>query len=569
MSVSLKVLNEDGTIVKESAVSEERYYVDEEAPQASFQMSGNLLGETVYASGLCTVSAFVEADGKSGLKKASYKIVPCDKNGSATESAASGTWIECSAAVDIQVSGEGLYRVYIKTEDMVGNTTFSGSRVICVDNTLPVISIAGIEDQSANSGSAKLRISCTDSHYKEGSLLVNICGINQGNAPTVSLTGNDGSCAWVEYQDFPPTQEYDDVYEVTVTAEDLAGNKQEKTVRFSINRFGSVYDISSETKTMLDQYFLSKAESVVFYETNIDYVGESKIYCRFNGALRELSAGRDYQVSMEGNDRTWKRYCYTIPSEYFSNEGVYELLLASGDAAENTSDTGIQQKRVTFVLDYSDPTCTVSGIEENGVYEEEKVTVCVVPDDNIGLDCIRIYHNSELLLENSSQPKSGETIKITLVKEQEWQTVQIWLRDKAGNEYWSEEIPVYIGAGQTDVPVYQKQRPSAMEIAKAESADSAEYEELMAAYGMTAEAAVETNSDAAVESLSYSSTTGEQTDHASKAENGFFKTTSEGGSLQTEKRSRNIGWVMLGIGLLMFAGTVIYYRKHPSEKDGL
>ncbi|MCD8075827.1 MAG: Ig-like domain-containing protein, partial [Lachnospiraceae bacterium] len=418
-SFTLKRIEEDGTKEKESAILEENYYVDGEAPSARFQISGSQLSEITYASGSCTVSLSVEPDGKSGLKGTSYKILPCDLNGSVPESAESLAWTDCGSSTSVSVSEEGLFRIYVKTVDMVGNVAYSRSNIICVDRTAPMITITGVEDQTANSGSVCLSVNCTDSWYKTGSMQVSISGANQGNAPSRKESGSSGSGAWIEYCDFPKLQSYDDVYTVSVTAEDLAGNISEKSIQFSINRFGSAYDLSRETRILLDQYFLPEACDVVFYETNIDYVGESAIYCRHDGILRELTAGVDYQVSMEGNESTWKRYCYTVSAEYFSREGVYELLLVSQDAAQNQSDTGMQQKRVTFVIDWSIPTCTVSGIESGGIYESEAVSVLVVPNDNLGLNSLRIYHNSELLMENNNQPISGEAVKITLKSSQE------------------------------------------------------------------------------------------------------------------------------------------------------
>ncbi|MCC8066731.1 MAG: Ig-like domain-containing protein, partial [Clostridiales bacterium] len=451
---TLSKKKKDNTVVKESASGQESYYVDWEAPSARFTISGNSKDAIHYASQSCSVSVAVEPDGKSGLKSTAYKIIPCDAGGSVAKSVEGVAWTECVSNAALQISEEGLFRIYIKTEDMVGNIAFSSSDVICVDNTQPEITVTGADNQTANAGSVSLKVRCSDNHYKAGSMQVTITGVNQGNIPAVRQEGSDEMGAWVEYHDFPQMQSYDDVYELSVTAEDLSGNTSEKTICFSVNRFGSVYDLSSETKKLLEQYFIPEAGDVVFYETNIDYVGESRIYCRHDGVLRELTDGTDYQVTMEGSETSWKRYRYTVPASYFSQEGVYELLLASGDAAENTSDTGVQQKRVTFVLDWTSPSCMVSGVEDGGVYDEESVMLCVVPYDNIGLSCLRIYRNSELFLENAGQPVSGEAVKLSLESDSEWQTLQIWLIDMAGNEYWSEEMPVFVGAAGIDVPVY-------------------------------------------------------------------------------------------------------------------
>ena len=62
----------------------------------------------------------------------------------------------------------------------------------------------------------------------------------------------------LEYFDFPRQKAYDDVYRLHVQAEDIAGNRSEKDIEFSINRFGSVYDLDTSTRANLKQYYLRK-----------------------------------------------------------------------------------------------------------------------------------------------------------------------------------------------------------------------------------------------------------------------------------------------------------------------
>ncbi|MCC8103930.1 MAG: Ig-like domain-containing protein [Clostridiales bacterium] len=567
-SFTLKKVKKDGTVAKESTLLEESYCVDGEAPSARFQISGNQVGDKIYASGTCSVSVSVEPDGKSGLKGTSYKILPCDINGSVSENAESAAWTDCGSAATVLISEEGLYRVYVKTVDMVGNITYSRSSIICVDGTAPVITIEGVGDQTANSGSVCLSVNGTDTWFKAGSLQVSIVGANQGNVPALKESGSNDSGAWMEYSDFPELQSYDDVYTVSVTAEDLAGNIGKTTIQFSINRFGSAYDLSAETKALLEQYFLSEACDVVFYEMNIDYVGESDIYCRHEGVLRELIAGVDYQISMEGSESTWKRYCYTVSADYFSREGVYELLLVSRDAAQNQSDTGIQQKRVTFVVDWTVPSCTISGIKSGEIYESETAIALVVPTDNLGLKCLRIYHNSELLMENNSQPVSGEAVKVTLESSQEWQTLQSRLCDMAGNADWSEEIPVFVSAAGERVPVYEKPRKSAMELAEEaaailQGADGKEESENVSMEQNEASTERVEDINAEKEEV-WENGASEKTETelllpgtASDTQySGGNRTMSDERGILSENRDNRIGWVILMFGVLIFAITM-------------
>lgn len=345
----------------------------------------------------------------------------------------------------------------------VGNLGFFKSGVICVDRTAPEIFIDGIGDRTANSGNVKIKVECRDTYYKTGTLQVEIAGKNGGKVPLVNKAEENLQGAEAEYFDIPRQKSYDDVYHMEVHAEDLSGNVKEESLDFSVNRFGSVYDLSDETRKNLQQYYLTQAKDVVFYETNIDYIGQSNVYCRHDGTLQELEKGKDYRVTMQGNKDTWKQYCYTVPAGYFQEEGVYELLLSSKDRADNKSDTGLQEKRVAFVLDWSAPSCVVTGILPQSIYEEKQVTACFAPQDNFGLKSVKIYQDSQLVYEEKER-KNNDPIKIILEEKKAWQTLQIFLSDFSGNTFWSEEFPIYVGGKKGEVVQYRKKKASAREL---------------------------------------------------------------------------------------------------------
>ena len=41
--------------------------------------------------------------------------------------------------------------------------------------------------------------------------------------------------------------------------------------------------------------------------------------------------------------------------------------MTTSDAANHVSDTGIQEKRVTFVVDRTPPSCVIAGIEQEEI----------------------------------------------------------------------------------------------------------------------------------------------------------------------------------------------------------
>lgn len=467
-SFCLKKTDENGALLEQSELKQEQYFVDGEAPAADIVVSGESVEGIVYAADTAQAAVTVAPDGKSGLCSAAYRVIRCAGDGSLCEEPEKGEWISCGSDQMVEIKDEGLFQVFVRTEDYVGNTNFSKSGIICVDHTPPQIMIEGVQDQTANSGAVKIRIEGRDAYYKLGSLHVELIGKNGGKAPAVNRKKEMRDKAVIEFFDFPAQKGYDDVYRLCVRAEDMSGNRTEKEIGFSVNRYGSVYELSEDTGKKLKSYFLSKAIPIVFYETNIDYVGESQIYCRRDGEMQSLVKDKDYFVTMQGSRDSWKQYCYTIPAEYFEKEGIYELLLASGDQANNKSDTGIQKKQVAFVLDRTAPECVITGIEENQIYREKTVTACLTPEDNTGIKSMKVYRNSELILTREEFLGRTETIRVSLEESDEWQTLQVFLQDGAGNTYWSREIPVFVGENVQKVPKYEKVRASAQELEQAE-----------------------------------------------------------------------------------------------------
>ena len=459
----LKQMEPDGQTARVSALQKENYYVDAEAPTAVISGNGEEQNGVLYAAQAANLQVAIEPDGKSGLKKAAYCIRSSAGRPGSKAAGQQDIWKECTDGQQVSISEEGVWKVYVRTEDQVGNLKFSESAPICVDRTAPEITISGVSDQSANSGSLPIQISCEDAYYRPGSLKIQIHGSNGGKAPALKKSEESEQGCLVEYFDFPKEQSYDDTYTLTVEASDLSGNRTQKTAEFSVNRFGSVFDLALDTKKKLKQYYFRRPTDIVFLETNIDYVGASKIFCRENGEVRQLIRGTDYEVTMTGDASSWKQYQYRIPASSFQKEGIYELLLSSEDRANNQSDTGMQGKRVTFALDWTAPECLITGVKSGEICQAAAQTVCFWPQDNVGVRTLKIYKDSELYYQTDTVNTSELPVKVRLSESEEWQTLQAKVCDFAGNECWTPELAVYVNAKGAKTVPYQKQRKSAQE----------------------------------------------------------------------------------------------------------
>ena len=467
LTFCLQQLSREGEVLKQSAEKTEAYYVDADVPAAEIEAEGTYQGGIIYASEDAGVSFTVPPDGKSGLAKIDYRILPCTLEGNRAVYTESQDWTACGSRERIKLTGEGYYSVFVRTVDHVGNTSFSQSGVICVDQTPPQLEISGVGDRSANSGEVSVALVCRDDFYRKGSFQVTLRGKNNGKIIQAKESSEEEGGAKLVYADIPMAKEYDDVYELTASAEDLAGNRISRTISFSVNRHGSVYELSDSTREALKKYYLQEPAEVTFCETNIDYVGNAEIFCRHDGEMRTLKENRDYFIQAEGNQDSWKQYQYRISAEVFKEEGVYELLLTSADQASNTSDTGLQEKKVTFVVDRTPPSCVLLGVEHKEICDASSRQIRLLASDNIRLQKMKIYHNSRLVQELGEEDleRAGGVVEMDLAQRPEWQTLQVFLEDAAGNQFWTDETAFYIQEDvKGEIPEYKKSRDSAREL---------------------------------------------------------------------------------------------------------
>ncbi len=199
----LKQMEPNGQTARVSTLQKENYYVDAEAPAAVISGSGEEQNGVLYAAQAANLQVAIEPDGKSGLKKAAYCIRSSVGRPGSKAAGQQDIWKECTDGQQVAISEEGVWKVYVRTEDQVGNLKFSESAPICVDRTAPEITISGVSDQSANSGSLPIQISCEDAYYRPGSLKIQIHGSNGGKAPALKKSEESEQGCLVEYFDFP------------------------------------------------------------------------------------------------------------------------------------------------------------------------------------------------------------------------------------------------------------------------------------------------------------------------------------------------------------------------------
>lgn len=367
-------------------------------------------------------------------------------NGNATDNGASAAfpglvWTSDNGDIHtatIHYAADAHYTFSIDITDKAGNTISNQAQAeFYVDKTAPTLEITGVADRSANNGTVAPIINFMDTNFDADAVTYTLTGVNNGTVTYPASKADVANGQTVTFADFERVQNVDDIYTLTATITDKAGNETTKTITFSANRFGSVYDLDG-LKNMLGKY-LRNEEDVVFTEVNVDSLNksETKLKITKNGTPRDLVEGVDYTVLETGGSGLWSRYRYTINKALFTDDGRYSISVYTVDAAGNINENIDETKKaeISFGVDKTNPVIVPIDFESGVQYPVEVKTVSLEIKDNLVLDSVKIYLNDvEVQYENS-----GETYTFDIPEMNEKQNVRIVAVDAAGNAY---ELPV-------------------------------------------------------------------------------------------------------------------------------
>ena len=368
----------------------------------------------------------------------------------------------------IDFSAEGDYTFDVKYTDLADNLadTYACSSVsykeFTVDKTAPVLDISGVADKSANNGDVAPVITYSDVNFNKDAVSIILSGINNG---TVNYSGayadaNDGHGQTYTYANFEKVQKIDDIYTLTAKLTDMAGNETEKTITFSANRFGSVYDLT-DVKDIISKY-LQTEEDVVFTETNVDSLEREgiKIKLTKNGTPTDLVEGTDYTIEVTGGNGQWSVYKYTVKKALFADDGRYSISIYSKDAAGNVNENIDETKEaeISFGIDKTKPVIVPIDFESGVQYAVDMKKVSVEIKDNLVLEGVKIYLNGKEI----EYKVDGETYTFDIPKSNSKQDVKIVAVDAAGNEEpieikdflvntnifvrWYNNTPLFVGS---------------------------------------------------------------------------------------------------------------------------
>ena len=434
----------------------DKFTIDKTVPEISVSYSNGQIEENGYYNEAVTATIAIE-EHNFDAGRADIRIN--SEDGVASSSGFSNNGDTHTASV--MFDRDGVYSLQVSFMDEAGNEAeaYQGTS-FNIDLKDPEILINNVKDKSANSDDVKPVIICTDENYDRNLVNITVRGSNSGETSLEKLGIESRSVANGEEFSltFPKEEAMDDVYTLTAKMEDKAGNETEDSIQFSVNRYGSVYTLGTETGEWLNSgecSYIKEGKPVVIIETNVDKVVECNI-AYMAGTIsaekvevkeladcsdEEKSKGAYYEAKEMSTGNGWYQYQYTVSDKNFTKEGKYSIQIDSVDDAGNhtsnvTSRHSENELEILFAVDQTAPSAVVTGAENGASYSESSHTVFLDVQDNLALNTVSVYLNGEEYAaydaEEISELENG-LIPVVVEESVSTQTIQVKAEDVAGN----------------------------------------------------------------------------------------------------------------------------------------
>ena len=332
---------------------------------------------------------------------------------------------------------DGDYSFSISVIDKAGNVSVPyDEENFIIDTTAPELDLSGL--LAANRGEVAPVITYTDANFLEDGVSILLKKQNGDivNKPyTLEDIVEDGEVIGykIVFKNFDPMKENDDIYTISISAVDHAGNRtQEIMRRFSVNRFGSTYIMDGAEK--MNGVNTNNPLDLSVLEINVDEINteDVDIYVIRNSSPKKLEQGVDYVMEeVKSEDAEWKEYRYTIKSSAFAEDGEYTIRIISTDKAGNVNENDENGKNgtISFCVDRIAPNIVVVSPVDEESYKEDTHRAVIEVRDNYLLDDVKIYLNDQEI----SYARSNYQYSFDIPQSDTKQTIRIVATDAAGN----------------------------------------------------------------------------------------------------------------------------------------
>ena len=351
------------------------------------------------------------------------------------------------------LSEDGSYTIRISYTDKSGNSMYeylSGNLEIDTKLEEPIVLINGEDgNKRAYKDEVIPYISFNDKNLEDYSIRLTRTRLNEKDKDvTDEFIGSDiltdQNCAQVSIDSLRKSQDVDGIYKLSVEITDKACHKAVKSIVFTVNRYGSVYEYSDYLNNLIKNggaYVKKLTGDLVITEYNADKLleGSLKIDISRDGRLIDNAVFESEPIlndEAEVGESGWYQYSYRISRENFLTDGIYKIAVSSEDKTGNLPETtNYDDKNILFRIDSTAPEISsIKGIEDSiiNAYEAEVVYTIY---DAIGLDSIQVLLDDRQIDNitdfggDTNNYKGSFIISESTLK----QNVRLIVKDKAGN----------------------------------------------------------------------------------------------------------------------------------------
>lgn len=348
---------------------------DEEAPSLTVSLAPSSAGGTLFSASESPILSIQAEDTKSGIADITCQMENLT-TGEVREKRLHASEVKSWTSelqLDQKELGEGQIQVRIRATDFAGNSSPWESVRLEIDKTAPIIQIQGVQNTGAYAKAVTPVIKVSDSSFSLADFQYSLKGARSGwlDPSLMSDVVLTKSGIAVTMNHFP--NETDDVYTLSVQAEDQAGNRSEKEVVFAMDQGGSSYIFSDATKELVQEYYTQEPVELVLSEINTSPISYA-ITVSKDGVPRDLREDKDYRVEVRGGDGDWLIYTYHIFASNFEEEGVYHVDVMSRDQASNVNNSQARGARIDFVVQYDGETKKLKEKEESRDTDQKKLS---------------------------------------------------------------------------------------------------------------------------------------------------------------------------------------------------
>ena len=329
---------------------------------------------------------------------------------------------------------DGVFSFDISARDKAGNQSNGvHENSFTIDLIKPEITIEGVADKSANNGTVAPKITFKDTNIDKNSFSIELRGAINGRVDlTDKYTISEDGLVYT-FKNIEKVKENDDLYTLRVSAKDLAGNVTTEEIKFSVNRFGSIYILGDNLKNINDKY-VKTVKGLDITEINVNKIkkGSVLITLTINGVPNTLVEGKDYKIEVEESDGDWKQYKYVFEDSLFVKDGSYILAVVSEDEAGNKNNNGNETKsaEIKFGVDATAPIIAPVNFEPNKYYDSNGIDFSISVKDNMVLDTVMVYIDDQPV----ACSQNDEIYTFHINESNRRQVVKVVAKDSAGNE---------------------------------------------------------------------------------------------------------------------------------------